>query len=138
MRFTVPQFIEHEAKIVGPLTFKQFIYIGFAGAIGFVLYYSVPFIIFLAAAIILGLGALALAFLKINGRSLPTILENFLKFSSSPKIYLWQKKKTKTEIFKKSIPQPVDKRAETEEKELPIKITKESQLKKISTEIDIK
>jgi len=136
MRFTVPQFIEHEAKIVGPLTFKQFIYIGFAGAIGFVLYYSVPFTVFLAAAIVLGLGALALAFLKINGRSLPTILENFLKFSSSPKIYLWQKKKTKVEVFEKSKPSPEENIEE--EEELPIKITKKGDLKKLSTEINTK
>jgi len=32
MRYTVPQFIEHEAKIIGPLTFKQFTYLAMAGA----------------------------------------------------------------------------------------------------------
>ena len=136
MRFTVPQFIEHEAKIVGPLTFKQFIYVGFAGAIGFVLYYSVPFTVFLAAAIVLGIGSLALAFLKIDGRSLPTILENFLKFSSSPKIYLWQKKKAKVAVFKKS--KPVIDKSEAEEEELSLKIAEKSQLKKLSAEIDVK
>jgi len=62
MRFTIPQFIEYEAKIIGPFTFKQFVYIGLAGAVGFVLYFSVPFYLFIITCLILGGGALSMAF----------------------------------------------------------------------------
>ncbi|MGB2762408.1 MAG: PrgI family protein [Minisyncoccales bacterium] len=92
MRFTVPKFIEHEAKIVGPLTFKQFIYVGIAGGISFVLYFTIPLAQCLIAAVILMGGALVLAFVKIEGRSLPTIIKDFFMFSSSPKLYIWKKK----------------------------------------------
>lgn len=133
MRFTVPKFIEHEAKIVGPLTFKQFIFIGVAGAIGFILYFTVPFSIFLIASLILGGGAMALAFLKIGGRSLPTILGNFLKFSISPKMFIWRKIKAPIKVFKKK----EVKKKEVEE-ELPLKIAEKSQLKKLRTQIETK
>lgn len=133
MRFTVPKFIEHEAKIVGPLTFRQFIFIGMAGGGCFILYFTVPFSIFLIASLFLGVGAIALAFLKIGGRSLPTILGNFLKFSTSPKIFIWRKIEAPIKIFKK---EKVKK--ETAEEELPLKIAERSQLKKLRTQIETK
>ncbi len=92
MRFTVPQFIEHEAKIVGPLTFRQFTFVGIAGAFGFVLYFNAPFLVFLVSVIFMLVISLALAFVKIGGRDLFTILFNLLKFSIAPKMYIWRKK----------------------------------------------
>lgn len=97
MRFTIPQFIEHEAKIAGPLTFKQFIYVGGAGATIFVLYFSMAetnFALFLLLAIIIALIALGLAFIKIGGRTLPVILAHFFSFLVAPKKYIWKQKKT--------------------------------------------
>lgn len=137
MRFTVPQFIEYEAKIVGPFTFRQFIYIGIAGAICFILYFSIPFSLFLIACVVLGIGALSLAFLKIGGRSLPVILANFLKFSLTPKMYIWRKKEQLVTVFKKNKPSSA-KAAEDKEEELPLKIAGNSQLKKLHTQIETK
>lgn len=132
MRFTIPQFIEYEAKIVGPLTFRQFIFVGIAGAICFVLYIIAPFFVFLLSLFILGGGALAFAFFKIGGRSLPAILGNFLKFNLSPKIYIWRKKEALIRVFKKEI------KKEEKNGELPLKIAERSQLKKIKTKIETK
>jgi len=138
MRFTIPQFIEHEAKIVGPLTFKQIIFIGTAGVVCFVLYFLVPFSVFLVACLILGSGGIALAFLKIGGRSLPLTLVNFLKFSAMPKIYIWKKREQPgIKVYKKKIESGATLPAENEQ-ELPLKIGGESQLKKLHTEIEIK
>ena len=134
MRFTVPQFIEHEPKIIGPFTFKQFIYIGLAGAVGFILYFSVPFSVFLILSIVLGLGAFALAFLKIGGRSLPTILANFLRFNLGPKMYIWKKSEKPITVFKKEVKKKVGESKE----ELPLKIAEKSQLKKLRTQIETK
>ena len=130
MRFTLPQFADHEAKIIGPLTFKQSAYIGSAAVIGFILYHIIPWAIFLPIAIILALGSCALAFLKINGRPLPTALINGFNFFLSSKVYLWQKtkiksqRKTNIEIFKKN----------TNSK--PVKVTKTSYLKKMKNKIN--
>ncbi|MCP6718452.1 MAG: PrgI family protein [Patescibacteria group bacterium] len=131
MRFTVPQFIEHEAKIVGPLTFKQFTYIGIAGAICFILYFSVSFPLFLLASVVLVGGGMALAFLKIGGRSLPGVIGSFLRFKLTPKMYLWKRKQGTISILKQ-------KKAEKKEEETSLKIVKKSQLKNIQTEIETK
>lgn len=132
MRFTVPQFIEYEAKIIGPFTFKQFVYIGLAGAVCFVLYFSVPFYLFIISCVVLGGGALSLAFLKIGGRSLATIIGNFLRFKLTPKMYIWRKKEQVITVFKK---EKIKKKEEPEE-ELPLKIAGNSQLKKLKTKIE--
>lgn len=91
MPFQIPQFIEREAKVVGPFTFKQFVYLAVPGAVGFFLYYTAPFSIFLIGTILLvGLG-FALGFLKVGAKSLPALLLDFLHFTASPKIYKWKK-----------------------------------------------
>jgi len=79
----------------------------------------------------LGGGAMTLAFLKIGGRSLPAILGNFLKFSVSPKMFIWGKVEVPIRILKKE----KIKKEEAEE-ELPLKIAERSQLKKIRTKIE--
>lgn len=136
MRFTVPQFIEHEAKIIGPLTFKQFVFIGAAGAICFVFYFTIGqgnFLLFLVLSIlILGAGA-GLAFLKIGGRGLPTILANFFRFILDSKMYIWKKGRTSIAPFKR-----IEIKKEVKEGELPLKTAEASQLKKIRTQIETK
>ncbi|MFH1582341.1 MAG: PrgI family protein [bacterium] len=132
MRFIVPQFIEHEAKVIGPFTFGQFIYIGMAGGACFILYFMLPFLFFIAACIILLGGALAMSFLKVNGRSLPSTLSSFLKFNLMPKMYIWKKKEAPVMRVQK----PVKKVQKQEEEELPLKITEGSRLKKIKDHIE--
>jgi hypothetical protein len=89
MQFQVPQFIEVEDKIFGPLTFKQFVYIfGGLGA-SYTLFRLLPLI--LAAPLIAVVGGLAagLAFFQFNGRPLIVGLENAFYFLIHGKLYLW-------------------------------------------------
>ena len=134
MRFTLPQFSEHEAKIIGPLTLKQTGYIGSAAVAGFILFHSLPFHIFLPITIILGLSSFALAFLKINGRSLPTVLMNGLNFFISSNVYLWKKTGVKKQIKRKTNIETFKKGSHLE----PIKTTKTGHLKKLNTKITTK
>ena len=129
--FVVPKFIEREAKIVGPFTFKQFLYVGAAGAILFLLYFRIPFTYFIMVAIVLLGLALILAFLKIGGIPLPTVLKNCFLQSLSPKLYVWGKIPLikKVSKVKKEIPKE-------KEEELPLKIAEKSKLKKLITEIE--
>ena len=90
MRFQVPQFTEVEDRIIGPLTFKQFIYLaGAAGAI-VVLFTLLPKFL----AIILGLPIAALggllAFYKVNNQPFIHVVESFIKYSVTSKLYLWK------------------------------------------------
>jgi len=134
MRFTVPQFIEHEARIVGPLTFRQFIFIGTAGAIAFFLYYSLGktnFFLFVLLTIILMTAGFILAFVKIGGRNLPVILANLFKFSVSPKMYIWKKKEQKVEALKK-----MEVKKEEAKDELPLKVAGKSHLKRLGVRVE--
>ncbi len=92
MVFKVPQFIEVEDKIFGPLTFKQFLYIAGGAGACFVLWNFLPFFIaFLLIIPMAGL-SLALAFYKVNNRPFVVLLESFLAYHMGSKLYLWQKR----------------------------------------------
>lgn len=121
-----------ESKIIGPLTFKQFIFIAIAGAICFFIYSVAPFPVFVISAVIFGGGALALAFSTIQGRSLPIVLANLLKFNLAPKVYIWKKRKIPIKIIKKEV-----ELIKTTE-ETPLKTSRNSQIKKLQTFIETK
>lgn len=96
MQFQVPQFTDVEDKIIGPLTLKQFIYLGGAGGICVVIYTFVPtglnFLLMAPVAIFGGL----LAFYKKDGKSFVQILEAFLKYTLASKLYVWKKEPKST------------------------------------------
>ena len=95
-KFQLPQFIEHEAKVIGPLTLRRAIYLGIPLAINFLLYFQMAenLILFLAiAAGLEGIGA-ALAFVKVGGKSIPEVIMHMLFFISRPKTYIWKRGKT--------------------------------------------
>ncbi len=97
MRYQVPQFIEVEDKIFGPLTVKQFIYI--VGSLGFG-YLSVHFlpsyIGYLLAAALVAFGAL-LAFYKVNNKPFISIVEAWIVYTAGSKLYIWKKAEQKPE-----------------------------------------
>ena len=91
MQFQVPQFIDIEDKIFGPLTAKQFFYILGGGALIFLMY------VFLQLWLVIFLGlpvvafSAALAFFKINGQPFIKIVGSALTFASSSRLYLWKR-----------------------------------------------
>lgn len=91
MQFQVPQFIEVEDRIFGPLTIKQFIYV--AGAVGFFVIMAILLPIFFAVLVSLPIAALGfgLAFLKVNNRPFIRILESAISYARRAKLYLWKK-----------------------------------------------
>lgn len=91
-QFQVPQFIETEPKIVGPLTIKQFGYIGVAGMLSFFLFFAVRMEIWVALTVLMGLIACTFAFLKYNGRPFEVMFVNAALYIWRPKMYLWQRK----------------------------------------------
>lgn len=102
MRFHVPQFIEVEPKIFGPLTFKQFIYLLGGGALAFIAWVFLPkFIAYFAVVVFGGLG-LALAFYKVHGQPLINVLNHAVDFYGGAKLYIWKRiTKEKPEIAAK-------------------------------------
>jgi len=132
MQFTVPKFIEMKPKIIGPLTFQQFAYLGVAGVISFFIYFIVPIYTFVIALIFLLSLAGALAFVKIGKVSLPVVIKNLIIFIFHPKIYLWKRKSITTKIIRK------EREIEEKKEESPLRISENSRLKELSARIETK
>jgi len=97
MQHQVPQFIEVEDKIFGPLTFKQFLYLVGSGGATFFIFKILPFFFaILVSAPIVALG-LALAFYKMNNRPFIEILEASFQYIMGGKLYIWKKEPKKQE-----------------------------------------
>ena len=136
MQFTVPKFIDREAKIVGPLTFKQFLIIGIAGGIVLLLYFVLPQAPLIIAAIFLLGGSLVLIFVKIQGRSILVLLKDFFMFSSSPKLYIWERKELPPKFLKLKKEKKL-KPGEKKEKVSAIVVTG-GKLREVSTQLETK
>ena len=90
MQFQIPQFIETEDKIVGPLSIRQFVYIAAVAGISVILYFAVRAWIWILLSIpLIGLG-IALALVKINGRPFSKMLLAGFLFYWNPQTYVWQ------------------------------------------------
>lgn len=104
MNFQIPQFIEIEDKIFGPLTFKQFIYVAGSAGLAFIVYTLLPSIYLSIIPIIAIIGfGLALAFYQINNRPFIFALQAYLRYLINHKLYIWKKS---TEL-KPNKPEPI-------------------------------
>jgi len=92
MRFEVPQFIEIEDKIFGPLTWRQFVYLGGGVGAAVVMFLILPTILAIAIGIPLALLAGALSFYPINNRPFSYFLEAVWNYFTNEKLYLWHRK----------------------------------------------
>ena len=90
MRFQVPQFIEVEDKIFGPLTLRQFIYV--AGGVGIIviLWITLPHPVAFLLGLPIGIFSAALAFYKVNERPFIHLLESAFNYAVGENLYLWK------------------------------------------------
>lgn len=122
MQYQVPQFIEIEDKIFGPLTLKQFLYLAGAGGICLIFFTVLP----LWLTVILGIPvvafAAALAFYEVNGRPLIVAVEHAFGYIFGSKLYLWKQRQHQApkEVAKvvTSAQMPVPKLSESRLKDL--------------------
>ena len=91
MQFQVPQFIEFEDKIVGPLTLKQFGYLAVGGVICFAFFFFLTNTFAIMLSIPVAAIVLALAFGRVKGVPLPKYIVSFVSFALKPQLYLWKK-----------------------------------------------
>jgi hypothetical protein len=95
MQYQVPQFIEIEDKIFGPLTFKQFVYLAGGGGLCLLFFTLLP--LYIAALCMLPVIALslALAFYKVNDRPFIVVMEHAFGYFFGNKLYLWKQRDKK-------------------------------------------
>ncbi len=90
MQFQVPQFIEIEDKVIGPLTLRQFAYIAAGGFVLFLLYYLLQFWLWLIVGGIVGVFIVGLAFIKYNGRPFLVLIFAVFNYFWQPRLYIWK------------------------------------------------
>lgn len=100
MNFQTPQFIEQKAKIIGPLTLPQFLYVAAAVGLSFIAFYVFNFFLWFMISVILVGIALSLAFVKVNGQEMPKVILAAINYLWHPRTYTWQRitKETALEI----------------------------------------
>lgn len=91
MEYQVPQFIEVEDRIVGPLTLKQFIYLAGTAGLCVVCFFYLPFLLAVLIAVPVGALGVALAFYKMNGKPFVEVLEAGFNFYVGDKLFLWKR-----------------------------------------------
>lgn len=98
MKYTVPQFIDVEDKIIGPLTTRQFLIMLITSGLMFVTYKLVDFTLFAILGILEILLAGVLAFVKINGQPFHYFLLNLTQTLIKPRRRIWDKELTDSEL----------------------------------------
>jgi hypothetical protein len=89
MQYVVPQFIENESKVIGPISVRQFIILLVAAGLTFLWYQFFSFWIFA----VLGVATLTLAgvfaFVKINSQSFHTFALSAIQTAKRPALSVW-------------------------------------------------
>lgn len=99
---SVPQFIDVEDKVAGPLTWKQLGWMIAMGAVLFVLYTMFRGILFYLIAVPVVMLFVALAFFRPNGMAFPQFLFYSVTFLFRPKVSVWERPVYKQSIQKKA------------------------------------
>lgn len=91
MLFNVPQYIDVEDKVAGPLTAKQLLWMIGMGAAMMVLWNTLEKGAFFVVAIPVALAFVAMAFYRPYGRPLTSFIGSGVTYLFSPKIYSWKR-----------------------------------------------
>lgn len=91
-KYQVPQFIDTETKLIGPLTLKQFLFVASGISVVVLEYLVLPGIFFFVIMLPTAAFFLALAFMKIDGQPFLNYLAYMLGYTLGTKRYTYQVK----------------------------------------------
>jgi len=97
-QFVVPQFIDAEDKIFGPVTARQFIILMAAFMVDFILFRLLPFLPFLICGVLILVFGGVLAFVKINGAPFHYFMLNIIQTFKKPRLRVWSREYTVGEL----------------------------------------
>ncbi|MFA5926720.1 MAG: PrgI family protein [Patescibacteria group bacterium] len=89
MRYKVPQNIDMQDRIIGPLTMIQFIYAIVGTGAAYSLYMTLPKPLNLIAAVPVLIFTICIVFIKINERPFLNFFLAMIEFLSAPKKRVW-------------------------------------------------
>lgn len=128
MRYQTPQFIDIEDKVIGPFSFKQFVYLAGSGGLGYALFRLLPLLIAIPLIVAVVTLGLSLAFYKVNNRPFIFFIQSFITFNLRNKFYLWRKPTKKPEV--------VQEKKEVEHEQETLRPSK-SKLQQLSWSLDV-
>jgi len=131
-QFTVPQFIDVESKIIGPITTRQFLIILAAAVIIGISYKLFDFSLFLLITVVVLIITSVFAFVKVNGRPFHYFVLNITQTVRRPGTRVWNNRLTVfEEIDRTPIVKPEEKPVEKEQ-------YKKSRLAELALVVDTK
>ncbi|MFA5109118.1 MAG: PrgI family protein [Patescibacteria group bacterium] len=131
-QFVVPQFIDVEGKIIGPITTRQFLILLSASIIIAIFYKIFDFSLFLVTGMLILALAAVFSFVKVNGRPFHLFALNALQTLRRPHLRVWNNKLMALERSEKVMP------VITEPEIAPKKIYKKSRLAELALIVDTK
>ena len=132
MQFVVPQFIDIESKIIGPVTPKQFIILIVTAGLIFTCYKLADFTLFIIEAIfLLGLG-IVLAFVKVNSQPIYYFFLSLVQIVKKPSLRIWKREEIR--VLEKKIREK--KGEETKGVITPRRILSSSRLSQVALLVD--
>ena len=131
-QFTVPQFIDVESKIIGPITTRQFLILLAAAVIIGISYKIFDFSLFVTITVfVLGIASL-FSFVKVNGRPFHYFIVNITQTMRRPGTRVWNNRLTVIEEIDKTPFVPKDIKPE------PKEYYKKSRLAELALVVDTK
>lgn len=97
-QFVVPQFIDAEDKIFGPITVRQFVILLVGALVDFTLYALLSFVKFLMIGVPFIIFAGIVAFVRVNGQPFHFFLLNLIQTVKKPRLRVWDKTLTDAEV----------------------------------------
>ena len=91
MQYSVPQFIDVENKIVGPISVRQFILIAIGVAFTFMAFKLADLPLFILLTVIIVILTGTFAFVKVNGRPFHYFMLNLFVTLRDPHLKVWKK-----------------------------------------------
>ncbi len=101
MQFKVPQNIDMQDRVVGPLTLVQFVYVLVGGMVIYFLFNTVGVadpVLFTAIALPLGFFTFALAFLRVQDQPFPRFFVASVVYLLRPKSRIWRRDEAREEL----------------------------------------
>lgn len=126
-KFVVPQFIDVEDKIIGPITTRQFVIILVTALFCFIAYSVFDAFISIPLILLFLVFGGALAFFKVNGMPFHFFLLNIIQTTMRPSLRVWDKTRSDSDL-KERIKKPEEKPEPIPPKKEPLTTSRLSEL----------
>lgn len=131
MQYKVPQKIDMEDKIVGPLTLTQFLYLMGGGMIIYIALNTASVGVFFLISIPVAMISLSLAFLKIQDQPFAKFIVSLLYYFFMPRERIWRKNLDTEKFAIENI------EVSKKEKSTAIRSVNKSELERLAQDLDV-